>query len=267
MLSASRKAGVMSGNTLIDVKGVAKAYDSDAGPIQAVSSTSLAIEDGAFVSIVGPSGCGKTTLLKMLGGLIPTSSGEITIRGDRVESPRSDVGFVFQSAVLLPWKSVIDNVLLPIQVHKRVNAADRQRAAELLDLVGLSGFHARYPFELSGGMQQRVSICRALVNDPACLLLDEPFGALDALTRENINVFFNSLWLQTGKTVVMVTHSIQEAVFLSTRIIVMSPRPGEVIDDVQVAFPRERAPEIMGSFEFGDLTNKIRRYFSSAGMD
>jgi NitT/TauT family transport system ATP-binding protein len=257
----------MSSNTIIDVKDVTKEYNSDSGPIRAVNNTSLAIDDAAFISIVGPSGCGKTTLLKMLGGLIPTTTGEITIKGDRVLSPREDIGFVFQNAVLLPWKSVIENVLLPIQVHRRVTAADRRRAGEILDLVGLNDFHERYPFELSGGMQQRVSICRALVNDPACLLLDEPFGALDALTRENINVFFNALWVQTGKTVVMVTHSIQEAVFLSTRIIVMTARPGEIVDDVTVPFPRKREPEIIGSSEFGDLTNKIRRYFSSNGMD
>lgn len=257
----------MNRNAVINIQDVSKEYSTQTGPILALNKTSVAIDDTAFISIVGPSGCGKTTLLKMIGGLIPVSSGEITIRNDRVTSPRDDVGFVFQNAVLLPWKSVIENVVLPIQVRRRVSAAERKRAEELLDLVGLGGFHNKYPFELSGGMQQRASICRALVHDPACLLLDEPFGALDALTRETMNVFFNSLWLQTGKTVVMVTHSIQEAVFLSTRILVMSARPGEVVDDVAVPFPRKRTPEIIGSVEFGELTNKIRKYFASTNLD
>jgi NitT/TauT family transport system ATP-binding protein len=161
----------------------------------------------------------------------------------------------------------MENILLPIRVRRKVTGEDVQRAQELLEMVGLASFEKRYPNELSGGMQQRVSICRALIQNPACLLLDEPFGALDALTRENMNVFFNQLWRETGKTVIMVTHSIQEAVFLSTRVIVMSKRPGEIVDDVDVPFEREREPAIMGEERFGAVTSKIRRYFTETGHD
>ena len=257
----------MERDAIVDINKVSKEYATNAGPVRALSQINLSFGDGAFVSIVGPSGCGKTTLLKMIGGLISTTTGEVIIKNTPVTGPREDVSFVFQEAVLLPWKNALENVLLPIQVRKRVSSQDIRRAEELLDLVGLKNFHRRYPFELSGGMQQRVSICRALIQDPACLLLDEPFGALDALTRENMNVFFNGLWRRTGKTMVMVTHSIQEAVFLSTRVIVMSQRPGEVIDDVAVPFRYERTPEIIGSVEFGELTNKIRHYFTKSNLD
>ncbi len=257
----------MPSKGIIEIRGASKEYATNAEPVLALRPTTATIADGAFVSIVGPSGCGKTTLLKMIGGLIPVSSGEIRVKDTPVTSPREDVGFVFQSAVLLPWKTAIENVLLPIQVRRRASAADLRRAEELLDLVGLAGFGKRFPHELSGGMQQRVSICRALIQDPACLLMDEPFGALDSLTRENINVFFNRLWLQTGKTVVMVTHSIQEAVFLSTRVVVMSERPGQIVDDLVVPFPAERAPGVIGSSEFGELANHVREHFSKAHLD
>ncbi len=203
----------------------------------------------------------------MIGGLIPISHGEICIRQTPVSGPRDDIGFVFQGSVLLPWKTAIENVLLPVRVSKRATPADIARAEELLDLVGLTNFRSRYPYELSGGMQQRVSICRALIQDPACLLLDEPFGALDALTRETMNVFFNGLWRKTGKTVVLVTHSIQEAVFLSTRVIVMSQRPGTVLDELSIPFPAERTPDLIGSREFGELASRIRRYFNASGLD
>jgi len=257
----------MLAKEIIEIREASKEYETNAAPVLALRPTTTSIADAAFVSVVGPSGCGKTTLLKMIGGLIPVSTGEIRIKDSPVTHPREDVGFVFQSAVLLPWKTALENVLLPIQVRRRASAADVRRAEELLDLVGLTGFGGRYPHELSGGMQQRVSICRALIQDPACLLMDEPFGALDSLTRENINVFFNKLWLQTGKTVVMVTHSIQEAVFLSTRVIVMSERPGQIVDDLAVPFPAQRAPEIIGSVEFGELANKVRKYFTKANID
>jgi len=161
----------------------------------------------------------------------------------------------------------MENVLLPIQVKRRVTEKDRARALELLDTLGLKNFERRYPHELSGGMQQRVSICRALIGDPSCLLLDEPFGALDALTREGINVMFNQLWRTTRKTVMLVTHSIQEAVFLSTRVLVMSKRPGEIVDDIKIDLPEERLPEIIGSSEFGALANRIRPYFTKLAMD
>ena len=257
----------MDRRVLIGIANVTKDYETASGSIRALDPTSLEINAGEFVSIVGPSGCGKTTMLKMVGGLIPASAGEIRIGDAVVAGPRDDVSFVFQNAVLLPWKTALQNVLLPIRARKKPGPAEIERGEVLMRLVGLGGFEARYPSELSGGMQQRVSICRALIQDPACLLLDEPFGALDALTRENMNVFFNGLWRQTAKTVVMVTHSIQEAVFLSNRVIVMSKRPGVIIDDVAVPFPDERRPEIMASPQFGEIAARIRRYFTSSALD
>jgi NitT/TauT family transport system ATP-binding protein len=257
----------MNATPLIQTSGATKSYETDGGPVHALRSTDLDIEDGAFVSIVGPSGCGKTTLLKMIGGLIPASAGTIRVRGTPVVEPREDIGFVFQNAVLLPWKTARENVLLPLRVRGETRPERLARADELLELVGLRNFAQRYPGELSGGMQQRVSICRGLIQDPACLLMDEPFGALDSLTREKMNVFFNGLWLQTGKTVIMVTHSIQEAVFLSTRVIVMSDRPGMVVDDVRIPFPPQRSPEVMGTPGFAETTAHIRQYFTSAHID
>jgi NitT/TauT family transport system ATP-binding protein len=257
----------MDQSVLIGIANVSKDYESASGPIRALDPTSLAINAREFVSIVGPSGCGKTTMLKMIGGLIPPSTGEIRIANAAVTGPRDDVAFVFQNPVLLPWKTALENILLPIRVRKKPSREEIERGEGLMRLVGLGGFETRYPFELSGGMQQRVSICRALIQDPACLLLDEPFGALDALTRENMNVFFNGLWRQTAKTVVMVTHSIQEAVFLSNRVIVMSKRPGAIVDDVTVPFPDERRPEIMASPQFGEVSARIRQYFTSSALD
>jgi NitT/TauT family transport system ATP-binding protein len=257
----------MATEHLIDVNAVSKTFEAADGPVLALDTTTLKVKNREFVAIVGPSGCGKTTLLKMIGGLIPVSSGEIRIRQNLVIGPSNDFGFVFQGSVLLPWKTAMENVLLPIRVVGGVKSKDIARAEELLELVGLSEFRSRYPFELSGGMQQRVAICRALIQDPSCLLLDEPFGALDALTRETMNVFFNELWRKTGKTVVLVTHSIQEAVFLSTRVIVMSARPGTVIDELHIPFEPERNPELIGTGEFAAMTSRIRKYFNASGLD
>jgi NitT/TauT family transport system ATP-binding protein len=257
----------MMGHPVLKISGIAKVYETTEGPIEALRRTNLEIENGEFVSIVGPSGCGKTTLLKIIGGLIPASSGNITMRGEEVVSPRVDISFVFQSPVLLPWKSALENVLLPVRVRKRVSQEEEQHARDLLNLVGLKNFEDRYPAELSGGMQQRVSICRALVQNPSCLLLDEPFGALDALTREHMNVFFNGLWRKSGCTVVLVTHSIQEAVFLSNRVIVMSRRPGEVLDDVQIPFEAARYPDIIGHATFVEKASLIRKYFNDAALE
>jgi NitT/TauT family transport system ATP-binding protein len=257
----------MNRRVLIRIANVTKEYEAAGGPIRALDTITLDINAGEFVSIVGPSGCGKTTMLKMIGGLIPPSAGGIRIAEEIVSGPRDDVGFVFQNAVLLPWKTALENILLPIRARKTPSREEIARGESLMRMVSLGTFERRYPFELSGGMQQRVSICRALIRDPACLLLDEPFGALDALTRENMNVFFNGLWRQTAKTVVMVTHSIQEAVFLSNRVIVMSERPGAIVDDVAVPFPDERRPEIMASQRFGEIAARIRQYFTSSSLD
>lgn len=249
-------------SSVIELQGLQKTYKTGVRQTQAVAPLDLSIRDGEFLSVVGPSGCGKTTLLKMICGLVPATAGTISIRGKQVDGPSDDIGIVFQGAVLLPWKTALENVLLPIRVRGRVSKEQTERALHLLQLVGLSGFQDRYPGELSGGMQQRVAICRALILEPSCILMDEPFGALDALTRENMNVFFNGLWRQTGKTVLLITHSIQEAVFLSTRVLVMSPRPGAIVDSVTVPFDAERHPEIIGSAAFGEAATRLRRHFS-----
>lgn len=254
-------------SNLIDVRNVSKTFETEGGPVYALQPTNIAVKNTEFVSIVGPSGCGKTTLLKMIGGLVSPTTGEIRMRDTAVQGPRDDISFVFQGSVLLPWKTTLENILLPVRVRRKVTEQDRKRALDLIALVGLSKFEDRYPSELSGGMQQRVSICRALIQDPACLLLDEPFGALDALTRENMNVFFNQLWHDTGKTMLMVTHSIQEAVFLSTRVIVMSDRPGKIIDVIDIPLPRKRDPSVMGTQAFAEAAGRIRGYFTEHAVD
>ena len=224
----------------------------------ALQDVSFDIGKGEFVSVVGTSGCGKTTLLKIVAGLIPISGGEVLIGGSSVEGPRRDIGFVFQQPVLLPWRTVLENTLLPIEVMGLPLEQYRERAHEILDMVGLTDFADRYPFELSGGMQQRVSITRALVYDPDVLLMDEPFGALDAMTREAMNLELLRIWSNSGKTVLFVTHSISEAIFLSDRVVALTPRPGRLADTVQVDLPRPRRLDLMQSEAFGKLAKRIR---------
>ncbi len=192
------------------------------------------------MTIVGRSGCGKSTLLRILAGLIPASAGSVSIGGSAVASPRRDVGFVFQRPALLPWRTVLENVLLPVELAGGGRAEARARALELLELVGLAGFEGRQPWELSGGMQQRVAMCRSLVSDPAVLLMDEPFLALDALTREDLSLELQRIWSEHRKTIVFVTHSIQEAVVLSDRVIVLTPRPGRIAREIRIDAPRPR---------------------------
>jgi NitT/TauT family transport system ATP-binding protein len=220
---------------------------------------SLDIAEHEFVSIVGPSGCGKSTLLKIVAGLVPRSAGGVTIHGEEVRNPRGDLGMVFQSPVLLPWKTVLQNVLLPVQVRRQPLEAFSGRAKELLALVGLDGFDNRYPHELSGGMQQRAGIVRALICDPDILLMDEPFGALDAITRDQLNIQLMEIWARTQKTVLFVTHGIAEAVFLSDRVIVMSARPGRLIESFTIDLPRPRSVQQMESAAFGSTIVRVRR--------
>jgi NitT/TauT family transport system ATP-binding protein len=249
----------------IAVKTLSKRYASRGGSVTALDAISFAVEEGEFVAVVGPSGCGKSTLLKILAGLLPTSSGEARLRGTSIVGPRRDIGVVFQSPVLFPWRTVLDNVLLPIDVQ-RLGRDDHERAAlDLLGLVGLTGFERRYPWELSGGMQQRVAITRALVHDPAMLLMDEPFGALDAMTREHMNLELQRIWLEKRKTVLFITHSIPEAVFLADRVLVMTSRPGRIMDDVAVDLPRPRALDVMNTPEFGRYAREIRAQFNVRG--
>jgi NitT/TauT family transport system ATP-binding protein len=227
--------------------------------IHALSNITLAVREREFVTVVGPSGCGKTTLLKILAGLVPASSGTVRVDGKGVAAPRRDIGIVFQNPVLLPWRTVMENVLLPAEVQGIPLGAARARARDLLTMVGLADFENKYPMELSGGMQQRAAISRALVSDPRLLLMDEPFGALDAMTREQLNLDLQRIWRESGKTVLLITHSIPEAVFLGDRVVVMTPRPGRLARIVDVAMARPRPIDAMGEPLFGRLTSEIRR--------
>jgi len=254
----------VSPEKVIAVRQLSKAYATRAEPVSALQDIDFAMDEGEFVAVVGPSGCGKSTLLKILAGLIPASSGGAYLRGTPIAGPRRDIGVVFQSPVLFPWRSVIDNVLLPADVQRLDRASHARLARELLDLVGLNGFENRYPWELSGGMQQRVAIVRALIHDPAMLLMDEPFGALDAMTREQMNLELQRIWLERRKTVVFITHSISEAVFLADRVLVMTPRPGRIAEAVKVDLPRPRGLDLIGTASFGTYTRRIRGHFNAA---
>ena len=242
---------------LISITGLKKVFTTLNGEkVEALENIALDIYSGEFVSIVGPSGCGKTTLLKILAGLLPKEGGEIVVDQDKFD-PTREVGFVFQKPLLLYWRKVIDNVLLPIEILKGDRASMVGRAQELLELVGLKGFEKAYPNELSGGMQQRVSIARALIHDPKLLLMDEPFGALDALTRERMNIELLRIWREAKKTVLFVTHGISEAIFLSDRVTVLSARPARVITTMDIHLKRPRTLEVRTSPEFGKLSLEV----------
>ena len=250
---------------VIAARGLSKRYATRDGAVPALERISFSVGEGEFVAVVGPSGCGKSTLLKILAGLLPPSDGEALLRGTPIDGPRRDIGVVFQSPVLLPWRTVLDNVLLPVDVQHLGREEHLKTAVDLLTLVGLQGFERRYPWELSGGMQQRVAITRALIHDPAMLLMDEPFGALDAMTREYMNLELQRIWLEKKKTVVFITHSIPEAVFLGDRVLVMTPRPGRIIDNRKVEIPRPRSLDVMNTPAFGEHVRHIRAQFSLKG--
>jgi NitT/TauT family transport system ATP-binding protein len=229
--------------------------------VAALSDVSLEVERNAFVSLVGPSGCGKSTLLKMISGLLPPSTGEIFVEGEKVDKPHGNVGIVFQNALLLPWRNILNNVMLPIDMKRLPRGEFLPRARSLLKLVGLEGFEKKLPWQLSGGMQQRASICRALVHDPKIVLMDEPFGALDAMTRERMNVELMRIQRETGKTVLLITHSIPEAVFLADRVLVMTERPGAIAAIYEVPLPRPRSLDVMSDPVFSELVQRIRKHF------
>jgi NitT/TauT family transport system ATP-binding protein len=251
---------------LVRITRLNKVYRTRGGtPVQALHDVDLAITDGEFITVVGPSGCGKSTLLKILAGILRRSSGDVRLRGLAVDGPNREVGVVFQAPVLLPWRTVIENVLLPVHVQRRPIAQYAPRAEALLKLVGLQGFEHKYPGELSGGMQQRVSICRALVHEPQILLMDEPFGALDAMNRETMNLELQRIWLEQRKTVLLVTHSIPEAVFLADRVVVMSPRPGRITAILPIDLPRPRTLAAINAPRFGAYVAEIRAHFGAAG--
>ncbi|MEV2259424.1 ABC transporter ATP-binding protein [Streptomyces anulatus] len=227
--------------------------------VTAIGDVSLDVAPGEFVAIVGPSGCGKSTLLKLVAGLLTASSGEVLLGGEQVTGPRHDIGYVFQRAALLEWRSALRNILLQAEIRHMEPASARERADDLIRMTGLAGFEDAYPHELSGGMQQRVALCRALLHEPPVLLMDEPFGALDALTREQMNTELNRIWRTTGTTVLLVTHSISEAVYLADRVVVMSPRPGTVTEVIEVGLPAERDySETLGRPEFRAAAAHIR---------
>jgi NitT/TauT family transport system ATP-binding protein len=245
---------------VVALRDITKTYDTAAGgTVHALSRINLEVGSGEFVSVLGASGCGKTTLLRIIGGLEDGYGGELLLHGRKGGASHPDVGIVFQDANLLPWRSILQNVLLPAQVLRLDKNRSIAQAHELLELVGLQGFEDKYPFELSGGMRQRVSIARALIHDPSILLMDEPFGALDALTREVMNQEVLKIWDRAKKTVFMITHSISEAVFMSDRVVVMSPRPGRVIAEVDIPLPRPRTLEMLGEGGFAVLTRDLRR--------
>lgn len=243
-------------NPLLSIRNVRKIFKTRDGELEALGDVSFDVYPGEFVSIVGPSGCGKTTLLKILAGLLPKSGGTIEVDQANFD-PSREVGFVFQKALLLYWRKILDNVLLPVEILKMDRASMKQRARDLLKLVGLQGFEQSYPKELSGGMQQRVSIARALIHDPKLLLMDEPFGALDAITRERMNLELLRIWEEARKTILFVTHGINEAVFLSDRIIVLSARPSRMVQALDIALPRPRTLEVRMLPKFGQYALQI----------
>jgi len=267
LLESHRTAGAVdSASAFITVEGVQKTYRSARGDFTALKDVNLAVREGEFISILGSSGCGKSTLLKCVAGLQPVSDGEIRIRGQVVTEPPEGAGMVFQRDVLLDWRTVIDNVLLPVE-FARLNKADwRERALELLRTFDLQNFADRYPWELSGGMRQRVAICRGLLMRPSLLLMDEPFGALDAITRDELNLEMERVWERDRMTVLFVTHSIAEAVFLADRVVVMAREPGRVHEVVQIDLPRPRTLALRETPAFGAYTGHLRTVFETLGI-
>lgn len=249
-------------DSIFSADNLAVTYSSSRGPVTALEGLSATLGQGEFLSVLGPSGCGKSTLLKVVSGLLKPSGGSVTLRGTPITGPRPDVGIVFQQPTLLPWQTTLDNVLLPIRTLGLDLEAGRAKALELLKLVGLAKFSSHYPGELSGGMQQRVGIARGLIHDPALLLMDEPFAALDAMTREHMMMELQRIWMAAGKSVMFITHSIPEAVFLSDRIVVLSARPGRTIREFEVDLPRPRTLETMAEKPFAEHCNALRALFT-----
>jgi NitT/TauT family transport system ATP-binding protein len=244
----------------VRARGVALTFQTADGAVEALANVDLDIAAGDFVSFIGPSGCGKTTLLRVIADLEQPTTGTIAVNGVTPEQARLQrhYGYIFQAAALYPWRNIERNVALPLEIMGYGAAERRERVERYLRLVNLTGFERKFPWQLSGGMQQRASIARALSFDPALLLMDEPFGALDEIVREHLNEQLLRLWDQTGKTVVFVTHSIPEAVFLSTKIVVMSPRPGRIIDIIPCGFSRQRTLEIRETPEFLNIAQRVR---------
>ncbi len=251
-----------SGSAHLVIKDVSKTYQIDGDEIESVRKISLSLNRGEFISILGPSGCGKSTLLMMIAGLVTPTDGEIRLDGLPITGPRRETALLFQTPVLFPWRTVLSNVLFPIEVFGLDRSKYRAKASWLLEMTGLTAFQDRLPKHLSGGMAQRVPLCRALITDPELLLMDEPFSALDALTRDDMNVQLMRIWEQVRKTVVFVTHSIREAVFLSGRVIVLSRRPAVVVSDLNIDLPWPRKLEIQETAEFNRYCAELRASLS-----
>ncbi len=265
-MALSNKPVTYAAPQLIEVRNLYKMYRTyRREEVAALEDINFTIAEGEFITVVGPSGCGKTTLLKVLAGLVSKSYGEVLLRGTPIIGPRRDIGIVFQNPVLLPWRTALENSMLAPEIQGLDRQVYLDRAKKLFQMVGLAGFEDKYPFELSGGMQQRNAIVRALVNDPAILLMDEPFGALDAMRREQMNVELLRIWRESKKTIFFITHSISEALFLADRVIVLSPRPGRIIQLVRVDLPRPRDLDVMSLPEFGRYLSEIRRHFDLKG--
>jgi NitT/TauT family transport system ATP-binding protein len=254
---------------MVQLRGVDKTFTSRAGTTTALEGIDLSVGTGEFVSLIGPSGCGKSTLLRLVGDLLPATAGSVTVNGKPARQARleRDYGMVFQAPVLLDWRTVEANVRLPLEVMGRTTPADRDRVHEMLELVELSAFRGHHPYQLSGGMQQRVAIARALVFHPGLLLMDEPFGALDEMTRERLNAEVLAIWARTGTTVMFVTHSIPEAVFLSTRVVVMSPRPGRIAELIDVDLPQPRDDVTRESERYYQLVTEVRESLRGHGPE
>jgi len=251
----------------IGLRSVSKRYMTASGDaVDALADIDLDIMAGEFVAIVGPSGCGKSTLMMLVSGLIPVTTGAITVGDAPVKGAVSKAGIVFQRDVLLDWRTVLGNVMLPVEIKKLDRETHLKKARDLLRSVGLAEFEEKYPAELSGGMRQRVAICRALVQDPGLLLMDEPFGALDALTREQMNLDLQRIWLRDRNTVMFITHSIEEAVLLADRVVVMTSRPGRIADILTVDLPRPRGAQTRSEKSFVDCVERIRRHFMALGI-
>jgi NitT/TauT family transport system ATP-binding protein len=254
------------GAPLISARGVGKVFRSRRDSVVALDGIDLDVRDGEFISILGPSGCGKSTLLRCIGGLEPVTSGQLSLEGKSITEPPADAGFVFQQDLLLDWRSVISNVLLPAEFRGYRLDDWKERAHSLLATLGLQDAEGRHPWELSGGMRQRVAICRSLLLDPRLLLMDEPFGALDAITRDELNMELERIWERTAKTILLITHSISEAVFLSDRVMVMSKNPGRIAEIIDIDLPRPRTLDIRETAQFTAYQRRLRSIFESLGI-
>jgi NitT/TauT family transport system ATP-binding protein len=259
----------VAGKPVVEIAGLDLVFQTADTPVNALSNVTLTVNKGDFVSLIGPSGCGKTTLLRVIADLERATGGTIKVNGVSPEEARLNraYGYVFQASALYPWRTVLRNVTLPLEIMGMPRAQRLARARHVIELVDLTGFEGKFPWQLSGGMQQRVSIARALSFDPDLLLMDEPFGALDEIIRDRLNEQLHQLWERTGKTVIFVTHSIPEAVFLSTRIVVMSPRPGRIVDVVESHLPRDRNFEIREAVAFAEIAHHVRLGLRGSHVD